>query len=114
MLFALCLFAMSYVYHEKCEAYLTPSLKSKLVMLGADLAGFYGVETKILKKAVNRHLDRFPEDPMFQLTAEEAENVRFQSGTSEKQRGGRRYLLYAFTEQGVAMLSWCIKQSGGG
>ena len=63
------------------------------------------VETKILNKAVKRNLDRFPEDFMFQLTAGEAENLRFQIWTSKKQCGGRRYLPYAFTEQGVAMLS---------
>jgi hypothetical protein len=74
-------------------------------LLDADLAQLYGVETKILNKAVKRNLDRFPEDFMFQLTAEEAETLRFQIGTSKKQRGGRRYLPYAFTEQGVAMLS---------
>jgi hypothetical protein len=80
-------------------------IRGQKVMLDADLAGLYGVETKILNKAVKRHLDRFPEDFMFQLTAEEAKNLRFQIGTSKKSRGGRRYLPYAFTEQGVAMLS---------
>jgi len=74
-------------------------------MLDADLAELYGVETKILNKAVKRHLDRFPEDFMFQLTAQETENLRFQIGTSRAGHGGRRYLPYAFTEQGVAMLS---------
>ena len=80
-------------------------IRGQKVLLDADLAQLYGVETKILNKAVKRNLDRFPEDFMFQLTAEEAENLRFQIGTSKKQRGGRRYLPYAFTEQGVAMLS---------
>ena len=80
-------------------------IRGQKVMLDADLAQLYGVETKILNKAVKRNLDRFPEDFMFQLTTEEAENLRFQFGTSKKQRGGRRYLPYAFTEQGVAMLS---------
>lgn len=80
-------------------------IRGQKVMLDADLAQLYGVETKILNKAVKRNLDRFPEDFMFQLTTEEAEDLRFQFGTSKGQRGGRRYLPYAFTEQGVAMLS---------
>ena len=71
----------------------------QMVLDNEDLAQLYGVETKILNKAVKRNLDRFPEDFMFQLTAEESKNLRFQIGTS-KQRGGRRYLPYAFTEQG--------------
>jgi len=80
-------------------------IRGQKVMLDADLAQLYGLETKNLNKAVKRHLDRFPEDFMFQLTTEESENLRFQIGTSKRQRGGRRYLPYAFTEQGVAMLS---------
>jgi len=84
-------------------------IRGEKVMLDADLAQLYGVETKILNKAVKRNLDRFPEDFMFQLTAEESKNLRFQIGTSKKQRGGRRYLPYAFTEQGVAMLSGVLK-----
>ncbi|NQT57109.1 MAG: ORF6N domain-containing protein [Desulfobacteraceae bacterium] len=83
-------------------------IQGQKVMLDADLAQLYGVETKNLNKPVKRNLDRFPEDFMFQLTVEEAENLRFQIGTSKKQRGGRRYLPYAFTEQGVAMLSLMI------
>jgi len=84
-------------------------IREEKVMLDEDLAQLYGVETKILNKAVKRNLDRFPEDFMFQLTAEESKNLRFQIGTSKKQRGGRRYLPYAFTEQGVAMLSGVLK-----
>ena len=84
-------------------------IRGEKVMLDEDLAQLYGVETKILNKAVKRNLDRFPEDFMFQLTAEKSKNLRFQSGTSKKQRGGRRYLPYAFTEQGVAMLSGVLK-----
>ncbi|MBC8418775.1 MAG: ORF6N domain-containing protein [Desulfobacterales bacterium] len=80
-------------------------IRGQKVLLDADLAQLYGVETKILNKAVKRNLDRFPEDFMFQLTTEEVETLRFQTGTSKRQRGGRRYLPYAFTEQGVAMLS---------
>jgi hypothetical protein len=73
-------------------------------MLDADLAELYGVPTKRLNEAVRRNAARFPEDFMFQLTAEEAETLRSQFATS-KGRGGRRYIPYAFTELGVAMLS---------
>lgn len=74
------------------------------VMLDHDLAELYGVETKILNRAVKRNLQRFPADFMFQLTANEADILRCQIGTSSF-HGGRRYLPYVFTEQGVAMLS---------
>ena len=80
-------------------------IRGKSVMLDRDLAVLYGVETKILNKAVKRNLQRFPPDFMFQLTQNEAESLRFQIGTSKRGRGGRRYLPYVFTEQGVAMLS---------
>jgi phage regulator Rha-like protein len=75
------------------------------VILDADLAALYQVETRILIQAVNRNIDRFPSDFMFQLTQEEARSLRSQIVTSKKGRGGRRYLPYAFTEHGVAMLS---------
>jgi hypothetical protein len=78
-------------------------LRSERVLLDADLAELYGVETKLLNRAVKRNRDRFPDDFMFQLTGEEAGNLRYQNGTSSW--GGRRYLPQAFTEQGVAMLS---------
>lgn len=74
------------------------------VMVDADLADLYGMETKSLVRAVKRNLDRFPEDFMFQLNKAEFENLRYQFGTSNR-RGGRRYLPFPFTEQGVAMLS---------
>jgi hypothetical protein len=77
------------------------------VILDADIAALYGVETKALVRAVKRNIDRFPQDFMFQLTAEEVENLRYQFGTSSW--GGRRYLPYAFTEQGVAMLSGVLR-----
>src|SRR6185369_6514027 len=80
-------------------------IRGEKVMLDRDLALLYGVQTKILNKAVKRNLQRFPPDFMFQLTEDEAETLRFQIGTSNKRRGGRRYLPYVFTEQGVAMLS---------
>jgi len=78
-------------------------IRGHKVMLDADLAELYQVTTGNLNKAVNRNRDRFPEDFMFRLTAGETENLRFQFGSSRW--GGRRYLPYAFTEHGVAMLS---------
>lgn len=81
-------------------------VRGEKVMLDSDLAELYEVETSNLNKAVKRNLERFPEDFMFQLTKDEADSLRFQIGMSKKEgRGGRRYLPYAFTEQGVAMLS---------
>lgn len=77
------------------------------VLLDADLAELYGVETKVLLQAVKRNRERFPEDFMFQLTAEEFGNLRSQFVTSSW--GGRRYAPYVFTEQGVAMLSSVLK-----
>ena len=76
-------------------------------MRDSALAFLYGIETKNLNKAVSRNPDRFPSDFMFQLT--ESELVRFQFGTSNTGRGGRRYLPFVFTEQGVAMLSSVVK-----
>ena len=115
-------------------------LRSQRVMLDSDLAELYGVETKALNRAVKRNLDRFPEDFAFQLTGEEFEDLRCQIGTSNSSdpidlrsqigtsklrkglghsqsvvtrpgRGGRRYLPYAFTEQGVAMLSSVLRST---
>ncbi|MDQ2840391.1 MAG: ORF6N domain-containing protein [Acidobacteriota bacterium] len=81
-------------------------IRGHKVLLDADLATLYQVETKALNRAVKRNRDRFPEDFMFQLTADEAEQVlRYQIGTSNEGRGGRRYRPYVFTEQGIAMLS---------
>jgi phage regulator Rha-like protein len=74
-------------------------------MLDRDLAELYGVPTKVLNQAVKRNHRRFPADFMFQLTLQEAQSLRFQFGTSKRGRGGRRYLPFAFTEQGVSMLS---------
>lgn len=73
-------------------------------MLDFDLAELYGSETKRLKEAVRRNLKRFPSDFMFELTKEEFESLRSQIASSNK-RGGTRYMPFAFTEQGVAMLS---------
>jgi len=98
-------------------------LRGHRLLLDADLAVLYGVETKALNRAVKRNLERFPPDFMFQLTDDEVallrrhfgtsnadgtESLRSQFGTS-KGRGGRRYLPYAFTEQGVAMLSSVLR-----
>ena len=78
--------------------------RGQRVLLDSDSARLYGVTTGNSNKAVNRNRDRFPADFVFQLTAAEAQNLIFQIGRS-KGRGGRRHLPYAFTEQGVAMLS---------
>ena len=74
------------------------------VMLDFDLAELYGTETKVLKQAVRRNMRRFPPDFMFELSQEEFQTLRSQFVTSNK-RGGTRYMPFAFTEQGVAMLS---------
>jgi phage regulator Rha-like protein len=80
-------------------------IRGEKVMIDHDLAELYGVETGVLNRAVKRNLERFPKDFMFQLLANEWELLRCQTGISKESRGGRRYLPYAFTEQGVAMLS---------
>jgi hypothetical protein len=81
-------------------------------MLDADLAQLYGVETRVLVQAVKRNLARFPADFMFQLSAEEFANLRSQSVISSASgHGGRRSAPYAFTEQGVAMLSTVLGSS---
>ena len=74
-------------------------------MLDADLAVLYGVSTKRLNEQVKRNRSRFPDDFMFQLTAEEVRSLRSQFATSKQGRGGRRYAPLVFTEQGIAMLS---------
>ena len=82
-------------------------LRGHKVLLDADLAALYGVETKVLLQAVKRNLERFPADFMFQLTDQEFNHLRSQFVTSSW--GGRRYAPYAFTEQGVAMLSTVLR-----
>lgn len=93
-------------------------LRGQKVMLDSDLAALYGVETKVLNQAVGRNRERFPSDFIFQLTTEETETLKRQFGTSSLRsqnvtsnmaRGGRRYRPYAFTEQGVAMLSSVLR-----
>lgn len=81
-------------------------LRGENVMMDANLAVLYGVETKVLVQAVKRNLDRFPSDFMFQLDEPEWAALRSQAVTS---KGGRRYAPYAFTEQGVAMLSSVLR-----
>lgn len=85
------------------------TVRDKQVMLDSDLATLYQVETKNLNKAVKRNIERFPQSFCFQLTEKEAENLRFQFGTSSLNYGGRRYLPYVFCEQGVAMLSAILR-----
>ncbi len=85
-------------------------IRGEKVMLDETLAALYEVEVKVLNQAVKRNIERFPADFMFQLTAEEAALLRSQFVTSKPEgRGGRRYLPYAFTEQGVAMLSSVLR-----
>lgn len=87
------------------------TVRGQQVMLDTDLARLYEVETKNLNRAAARNADRFPEDFRFQLTKEEDESLRCQIGTSKtvEGRGGRRYLPYAYTEQGIAMLSGVLR-----
>ncbi len=82
-------------------------IRNQKVMLDYDLATLYEVETKRLKEAVKRNIERFPEDFMFELTKDEFDNLRSQIASSSY--GGMRYLPFAFTEQGVAMLSGVLK-----
>jgi hypothetical protein len=90
-------------------------LRGHKVMLDADLAALYGVETRALNQAVRRNSERFPDDFMFRLTAREAAALTSQivisnaGGETARGRGGRRTLPYAFTEQGVAMLSSVLR-----
>ena len=82
-------------------------IRGKKVMLDMDLATIYEVETRVLKQAVRRNLDRFPEDFMFELNDEEFQNLTSQIVISSW--GGQRHKPFAFTEQGVAMLSSVLK-----
>jgi hypothetical protein len=93
-------------------------IRGQKVMLDADLALLYEVETKVLNQAVKRNIERFPEDFMFQLSAEEFANLRSQSDTSNLRSqivisswGGARTPPYAFTEQGVSILSSVLHSS---
>lgn len=85
------------------------ALRGQRVLLHDELAALYGAATKVLLQAVRRNRERFPDDFMIQLTTTEWTALRSQFVTSSAQRGGRRYLPYAFTEQGVAMLSSVLR-----
>ncbi len=82
-------------------------IRNQKIILDFHLAELYEVDTKILKRSVRRNIDRFPEDFMFEINQEELENLRSHFGTSRW--GGIRYAPFAFTEQGVAMLSSVLK-----
>ena len=84
------------------------TIRGKQVMLDSDLAELYRVQTKIFNQSVNRNIERFPEHFRFRLTKEEFASLRSQIVTS-KGRGGRRYMPFVFTEQGIAMLSAVLK-----
>lgn len=87
-------------------------IRNQQVMIDSDLATLYQVETKNLNKAMKRNQQRFPEDFCFQLSKEEFENLRFQIGASSLEKnsyGGRRYMPYVYTEQGISMLSSVLR-----
>ena len=83
-------------------------IRRQKIMLDSDLADLYGVELRSLNQAVKRNIGRFPSDFMFQLTDDEWDSLRSQIVISKNNRGGRRYAPFAFTEQGVSMLSSVI------
>jgi phage regulator Rha-like protein len=83
-------------------------IRGQKVMLDRDLAELYGVEVKQLKRAVRRNIDRFPGDFMFEFTKEEQSSLRYHFGTLKRGEHAK-YLSFAFTEQGVAMLSSVLK-----
>ena len=89
------------------------TIRGKQVMLDSDVAMLYHYETKNINKAVKRNIDRFPEDFCFQLTKDEMDKMWFQNGTTSKGENNKyrseKYLPYAFTEQGIAMLSGVLK-----
>ena len=85
------------------------SIRGTEVMLDRELAQLYGVETKVLNQAVKRNIQRFPERFMFQVSPEEWDSLKSQIVTSNKGRGGDRYLPYLFTEQGVTQLSTILR-----
>lgn len=91
------------------------AIRGKQVMLDSDVAMLYQYKTKVLNLAVRRNIERFPEEFCFQLNEKELETLRFQIETSKSEnsvneaRGGRRYLPYVFTEQGIAMLAGVLR-----
>jgi ORF6N domain len=86
-------------------------IRGHKVVLDSDLSELYGVSTKRLNEQVKRNKDRFPADFMFQLTSEETESLRSQSATSNRERGGRRYRPYVFTEHGAIMAASVLNSS---
>ena len=84
-------------------------VRGQRVMLDSDLAEIYSVTTKRLNEQVKRNIERFPEDFMFQLIEQEFDSLRSQIATSNKQRGGRRYFPYVFTEHDAVMLASVLK-----
>jgi len=86
-------------------------VRGEKVMLDSDLAALYGVEARALNQAVARNRKRFPADFMFQLSAKEYDNIRSQFVMSARKHRGRVYRPYAFTEQGVAMLSSVLRSA---
>ena len=86
-------------------------VRGQRVMLDSDLAEVYSVSTKRLNEQVRRNIDRFPDDFMFQLTEQEFESLRSQFATSNKQRGGRRYLRFYRTRR--SNVGKCLKQRNG-
>lgn len=84
-------------------------IRGQKVMLDSDLANLYQVESKRLNEQVRRNIERFPSDFMFQISEIEHENLRSQIATSSFEHGGRRYLPYVFTEQGVYMIATVLK-----
>jgi phage regulator Rha-like protein len=93
---------------EDAIKYLIYEFRGQQVMLDSDLAMLYQVETKVFNQAVKRNIERFPENYRFQLTKEEFDSLRSQNVTSNG-KGGRRYMPYVFTEQGIAMLSAVLR-----
>lgn len=86
-------------------------IRGKHVVLDSDLAVFYGVETRRLTEQMKRNQERFPEDFVFQLSADEAEALRSQNAMSKQGRGGRRYRPYVFTEQGALQVSSVLRSA---
>ena len=91
---------------------LVHSVRGERVLFDADLAALYGVEARVLNQAVKRNRLRFPDDFMFRLSADEAEAIRNSSQIVMSSRRGRTYRPYAFTEQGIAMLSSVLRSPG--
>ena len=84
-------------------------LRGYKVLLDSDIASLYGVPTKVLMQSIKRNIQRFPSEFMFQLSDREYKSLRSQIVTSKNPRGGRRYLPFAFTEHGVAMLATVLR-----